>query len=136
MAQLKFSVAERGGNFLSFLRESLAAHAQVESIGWGELWAALRKTALAKSGFDLSEIGSTWLGSCLGMSALRPFSARDMAQFGGVEGFLPVVWPSSGVSGHQGVWSIPWLADARVIYYWRDALETAGVDEISAFSTP
>jgi multiple sugar transport system substrate-binding protein len=36
----------------------------------------------------------------------------------------------------MGTWAIPWLADARIIFYWRDMLERASVDEGTAFQTP
>jgi multiple sugar transport system substrate-binding protein len=33
------------------------------------------------------------------------------------------------------VWAIPWLSDVRVVFYWRDMLEEAGIDEETAFSS-
>ena len=33
------------------------------------------------------------------------------------------------------MWAIPWLVDTRIIFYWRDMLEEAGIDETTAFAT-
>jgi multiple sugar transport system substrate-binding protein len=37
--------------------------------------------------------------------------------------------------GDDQLWAIPWLSDARVIFYWRDILEHAGIDEAGAFQS-
>jgi multiple sugar transport system substrate-binding protein len=70
------------------------------------------------------------------MDALRPFSRREVASMGGADAFLPAAWQTALVSRDRNVWAIPWYADTRVIYYWRDLLDRAGVDEETAFLTP
>jgi multiple sugar transport system substrate-binding protein len=35
--------------------------------------------------------------------------------------------------GDEQVWAVPWLTDTRVVFYWRDMLEQAGIDEAKAF---
>jgi multiple sugar transport system substrate-binding protein len=135
MGNIKFSIASRSESFTTYTQMALAEYADVTPIGWGELWNALRKTALVRKGYDLSEIGSTWLGSFVGMTALRPFTPRDVTRLGGADMFFPAAWQSASLAGDNRVWSIPWMADTRVIFYWRDLLEKAGIDEATAFSS-
>jgi multiple sugar transport system substrate-binding protein len=70
------------------------------------------------------------------MNALAEFTPGEVAALGGASVFLPAAWQTVKETGAAQVWSIPWLADVRVVYYWRDLLEQAGVDESAAFNTP
>jgi multiple sugar transport system substrate-binding protein len=100
---------------------------------WDAAWDNLARVALYKDGADVSEIGTTWLGSFVGMDAIRPFTAQELSRMGGAETFLPASWQNGSLLGDQNQWGIPWLADTRVIFYWRDMLDGAGIDEATAF---
>jgi multiple sugar transport system substrate-binding protein len=91
----------------------------------------------------VSEVGSTWLDNLKEMRALRPFSTPEIHALGGDIAFLASVWrpeatvPGSSVSpDSRRVISVPWLLDTRLIYYRRDLLAQAGIDEAGAFATP
>ena len=125
-----------------FLREAMADFARkrnrpVEITGhpWGVAWQELVKVALYKTGADVSGIGTTWIGSFVGMEALRPFSQREIANLGGEAAYFTSAWQASRVIANPQIWSIPYVLDARVIFYWRDMLERAGVAESHAFQT-
>jgi multiple sugar transport system substrate-binding protein len=45
------------------------------------------------------------------------------------------VWQTTQVVGQDGTWSVPWFTEARSIYYRKDILEKAGVDEATAFES-
>jgi multiple sugar transport system substrate-binding protein len=50
---------------------------------------------------------------------------------------VPAAWQSAVfVDNPQQVWAIPLQVDPRVIYYWRDLVREAGVDERTAFQSP
>ena len=89
--------------------------------------------ALESQGPDVSQIGSTWLGSLTGMTALRMFRAEEVALFGGRDAFLPAAWESSRLIDVEDVYAIPWLGDVRFLVYRRDILDKAGIDETKAF---
>jgi multiple sugar transport system substrate-binding protein len=89
--------------------------------------------ALRSQGPDVSQIGSTWLGSLTGMAALRMFRADELELIGGQEVFLPASWASSNLIGVEDTYAIPWLADVRFLIYRRDILALAGIDETKAF---
>lgn len=89
--------------------------------------------ALHKTGPDVSEIGNTWLGNLVAMNALRPFAPGDLQTMNGPSAFLAGDWQACSHGGQQ--YAIPWRSDTRVIYYRRDLLAQAGVDEKTAFAT-
>jgi multiple sugar transport system substrate-binding protein len=55
---------------------------------------------------------------------------------GGEHAFEPVAWHSANRSLHGQVWAIPWTADPRVLFYWQDMLDSAGIEETTAFQSP
>lgn len=89
--------------------------------------------AIFSTGPDVSEVGSTWLSSLMSMNALRLFRPREVRALGGQGAFFPVVWQAGERDGN--VMAAPWRTDTRVIYYRRDLLQQAGIDEQNAFAT-
>ena len=143
MTELEFSLIAADPNppeaLLAALNDFEAQrkiHVRVRVFSWGTAWPELVKVALYKSGPDVSVIGTTWVDSFTSMSALRPFSRNEIAAMGGPSTFLPAAWASGSPPNRQQVWSIPWTADTRAIYYRRDLLRQAGVDEQTAFQSP
>jgi ABC-type glycerol-3-phosphate transport system substrate-binding protein len=104
--------------------------------GWDVLWKELVNTAIYRRGADLSETGSTWIAALVAMNALRPFARHEIDQLGGPSAFLPSAWQNVSLVDDPQVWAIPFMADARVIYYWRDMLQQAGLDPQTAFLSP
>lgn len=47
--------------------------------------------------------------------------------------FFPAAWQNVVASSQKDIFAIPFRADARVIFYWKDMLEQAGVDATQAF---
>lgn len=135
-ALLKLSVIEPHGSLPTVL-ERFALDCQVEEMTWDGGWERLSKIAAYRFGPDVSQIGTTWLDSLVAAGAVRPFSDEQVEALGGASLFFPASWQMASLSSWQSkAWSIPWLADVRVIFYWRDMLEEAGVDEKTAFQTP
>jgi multiple sugar transport system substrate-binding protein len=102
---------------------------------WSNAWTELVRVALYGHGPDVSEIGTTWVGDLVGMNSLHSFSPAEVESIGGAGLFLKPAWQSGLVGQDKQVWSIPWLADTRLIYYRRDLFAKAGVSEAGAFST-
>jgi multiple sugar transport system substrate-binding protein len=111
-------------------------HVEANVFEWEAAWPELVKASLYGHGPDVSEIGSTWIGSLVGMNVLLPFSARELSTYGGASAFLPSVWHPVLEAGQGRIWALPWLAYTRLIYYRRDLLDKAGIDERSAFESP
>jgi ABC-type glycerol-3-phosphate transport system substrate-binding protein len=55
---------------------------------------------------------------------------------GGAGTFVPAAWETVRIEKGTEVWAIPWSVYTFVVFYRRDLLERAGVDERVAFSSP
>lgn len=142
MQEIELSVMSYSEPFQSDLRAALeefeaqhGARVQIRSLDWETSWSELLKFTFDGRGPAVSEIGDTWVVSLATMNALRPFTERDVAAVGGRAAFLPAAWQSTLLPGDPTVWTMPWLAETRAIFYRRDLLQAAGVEETTAFAT-
>jgi multiple sugar transport system substrate-binding protein len=108
---------------------------QLAVFDWQKIWKEMVNIGIYKRGADLSEVGTTWIGSFVSMNVLRSFTPAEVDQIGGESVFLPTAWQTTSLVGDARVWAIPFMSDVRVIFYWRDMLEKAGVDEAAAFAS-
>jgi multiple sugar transport system substrate-binding protein len=104
-------------------------------INWQNCWSELLQVALFREGPDVSEIGNTWVGDFARMVALRPFTSSEIDQLGGSDAYLPSSWNSGIIYEEPDVWAVPWLADTRILFFRRDILNEAGIEEETAFDT-
>jgi multiple sugar transport system substrate-binding protein len=111
---------------------------EIYKMAWEDAWEELAKIGLYRSGPDVSQVGTTWLEGLVASGSVRPFTVGEVNSMGGAAAFFPATWQTVLVPWGQSrkVWAIPWLVDTRVIFYWRDMLEEAGIDETTAFVTP
>ena len=142
MEEISFSVFNHGPaateNMRGLLREFEqrdGIHVRLEIIPWETAWARLVEIALYHTGPDVSQVGSTWVGDLVRMGALRSFTDKDVEKLQGPNTFFDSVWVRgfSDEPDEHAVYSIPWTGDARVVYYRRDLLYRAGIDERTAF---
>lgn len=110
------------------------AEIHINEINWSEAWSETLKISLYKAGGDVSQVGAPWVYNFTTMNSLHPLT-KEVPGLGGEASYLPSIWQFVYAEDRQEVWSIPWFVDVRVIYYWRDMLEKAGVDEATAFQT-
>lgn len=144
MNTLQFSVAkpehsQRVADFFSDLTKGdiisrLNLELKVDAVPWTRFWQFIQNKTLFKSGLDLSEVGTTWLAALIGANAVRPFSSKEIRQFGGESSFSDTAWKRTAESDKQR-FSIPWMTDTRVIYYWKDLLKIVGIDGEHAFDS-
>lgn len=145
MEQVDLTLFEHGPVALANARSLLVQfeqfhkiHVNLSILSWVDGWNKLVEIALGHSGADVSEIGTTWLSDFAKMNAFNPLSRRNLNTLGGSEQFIDASWKSCQVASSRGVvnaWSVPWSADTRCIYYRKDLLEKAGIDETTAFDT-
>ncbi len=145
MQEITFSVFNHGQAAVENMRGLLkefeqkeGIHVRLEMIPWGTAWARLVEIALYHTGPDVSQVGSTWVGDLVRMGALRAFSEAEIESLKGPAAFFDSVWVRgfSDELDPNAYYSIPWTGDARVVYYRRDLLYRAGIDERTAFSSP
>jgi multiple sugar transport system substrate-binding protein len=99
-------------------------------------WADVSHTMTYQKGADITEVGASWVESLIATNSLRPFSSTEFQAFGGADAFVMPAWKSEKLDMGETIYSIPCRADARLIFYRRDLLAQAGVDEETAFTTP
>ncbi len=102
---------------------------------WASAWNELLSIGLHNRGPDISQVGTTWLGSLVGMQSLRPFTDSEITRIRGGGDFIPAAWTSSMIPGEAQHYAIPWIADTRLFLYRRDLLDKAGIDEAHAFES-
>jgi multiple sugar transport system substrate-binding protein len=106
---------------------------RVRNMHWGPAWDELNDIGQQQRGPDISQIGSTWVGSLARRGMLHAFSPQDLADFGGPEVFHSGSWESVSTLGYPGDWAIPWIADTHLIVYRKDLFAKAGIAENEAF---
>jgi len=108
---------------------------KLEVIPWSMGWQKLVEMGLYHVGADISEIGSTWIMDFVAMNALRPFSQEEADEITSGRRYFDSSWVG-GVDQARTIWGIPMAADARVVFYRKDWLQKAGIDEENAFKGP
>ncbi|HUS15315.1 MAG TPA: extracellular solute-binding protein, partial [Chloroflexia bacterium] len=139
MAQeLEFSVISPITSVLQALLGQFEARygtrVRLRELSWDSAWNDLFKSALHNDTADLSEVGSSWLGDLVAMRALQSFSASELAALQADTTFVPAAWRGTRLLGQTETWAIPWMMGARLLFYRRSLLTTAGVDEATAFT--
>ncbi len=142
--ELEFSIMADTPHNIQPLLEQFEAetgiHVRLRLLAWDSAWSMFVRAALYSDGPDVSEIGTTWVGDLIGMNALRPYGAAEVAGLGRSGAYFPTNWKTAvRLIGPQPsterVWGIPWLTGARLIFFRPDLLEKAGSDPQTAFQT-
>jgi ABC-type glycerol-3-phosphate transport system substrate-binding protein len=95
----------------------------------GTGWMEIANMAIHQHGVDVSEIGTTWVGSLAAMNALRSFDESEIEQLGGSNAYFDVLWKAGILVGDERVWAIPWLSHPLVLYYRHDWLKQIGIEQ-------
>ena len=143
MEEIVLSIGNHGATGVENLKlllqkfeQQFGVHVRLDTIPYSSLrWSRLVEAALYHTGPDVSEVGNTWVGDLVRMEALRPFQSEEVDRITGGARYFKAVWQSS-IRINQGIrmiYSIPWSSDARAIFYRRDLLENAGIEETTAF---
>ncbi|HZY41602.1 MAG TPA: extracellular solute-binding protein, partial [Anaerolineae bacterium] len=142
MSDLEFSVMAHGPTTADDLRPVLArfeaeqrVKVKLRVFTWETGWTETMKFALYGHGPDVSEIGSTWVGTLAATGTLRPFGIREIAAAGGRYAFLHPSWQSGYLTGQPEMWAMPWLSNVRFVFYRQDVFQQAGIDTTTAFRT-
>lgn len=109
-----------------FEKEHPKIKVKVTVIDWGAAWTKITTAATSHDVPDIVQLGSTWVGSISSMGALYDVSDRAH-EVGGKAAFVPAAWKTSGLIGSGKVTAIPWIVDARALYYRTDVFEKLGL---------
>jgi multiple sugar transport system substrate-binding protein len=136
MIQLELSIMANDAELANSLNPLLKVfeerhhiHVNLTAIPWNNGWSEISKYGIYGHGPDVSEIGTTWIGSLAAMQTLKPFTPQQVRAVGGAEAFFDTNWQSGLFAGMSQPFAIPWLGDVLVLYFWKDILEKAGISE-------
>lgn len=107
--------------------EETGIKVKVTSVDWGAAWSKITTAATSGDVPDVVQLGSTWVSAISGMGALETWSREAIAELGGQKAFVPVAWKTTGIENSGKTTAIPWIVDARALYYRKDVLKKAGV---------
>jgi multiple sugar transport system substrate-binding protein len=140
MPQLELSVMNHSPEAETVLRSLLdlfesqtGISVQLNILEWTSAKAELNRIARYHQGPDVSEVGTTWVGDLISMNALRSLKPGEVAKIGRPDDFVPASWQTSHLIGDDLAWAVPWLSETYLIYYRKDLLAKAGIEESSAF---
>jgi multiple sugar transport system substrate-binding protein len=105
---------------------------KVELVGWDVQFDRIRNAAVSGEGPDVTQAGTTQVPFFAALGGFEDLSSR-VEDIGGSAAYPEGVWQTTQVQGQEGTWAVPWFTEARTIYYRKDVLEKAGVDEATAF---
>lgn len=114
-------------NLLKPFEEKSGIKVKITSVDWGAAWSKITTAATSGDVPDIVQLGSTWVSAIAGMGAMDVFSAEAIARVGGAKAFVPVAWSTTGIEKSGKVNAIPWIVDARALYFRTDALQKAKV---------
>ena len=112
-------------------QQKIKVHA--EHMLWEEAWSKLLNFALHGGGPHISIIGAIWTSSLMAMNSLRPITTQEIDSLGGAEAFFPSTWESTLLTSTGQAWGIPYNGYTYLVFYRRDLLSIAGVNEETAF---
>lgn len=95
---------------------------KVTVLDWGAAWTKITTAATSRDVPDIVQLGSTWVGSISGMGALLDVKEK-MSEVGGAKAFVPASWKTSGILNKGQVTAIPWIVDARALFYRTDVFK-------------
>ena len=107
--------------------EKTGIKVKVTSVDWGAAWSKITTAATSGDVPDIVQLGSTWVSAISGMGALEVFSPEAVAALGGSETFVPVAWKTTGIESSGKTTAIPWIVDARALFFRKDVLRKTGI---------
>ncbi len=142
MSEIEFSINNSSENpaeaiqpLLATFREQNRANVSVVVYDWANAWTEFMNISLYGHGPVISQTGNSWMGSLIARNSLRVFKDREVAELGGRQNFLPESWQSCLDFDNKSMVAVPWHLDTYLVYYRRDLLEKAGINEATAFLT-
>ncbi len=114
--------------------EKTGIKVDVEVVDWGVQLDRIRNAAVSGEAPDVTQSGTTQVPFFAALGGFEDLSGR-VEDVGGEGAYPDGVWQTTQVVDQDGTWSVPWFTEARSIYYRKDILEKAGVDEATAFES-
>ena len=99
---------------------------KVTVLDWGAAWPKITTAATSGDTPDIVQLGTTWVGAISAMGALMDLKDK-VKELGGSKAFVDASWATSGLTGSGQVTAIPWIVDARCLFYRTDVFKKLGL---------
>ena len=109
-----------------FLNKNPDIEVEIVSLDWGSAWQKITTAATSKDAPDIVQLGTTWVGAISSMGAMQDVSA-NIREAGGGQLFVDSAWATSRIVGSSEVIAVPWIVDARVMFYRTDVFRRLGL---------
>lgn len=95
---------------------------EYEMLSWSRAWFRLMQAIKEKSGPDIIQIGTTWIGTLGYLGAVHKLDKRVSSK----SSFVPTFLGMCRFYNH--LWALPWFCEGRVLFYRKDYLQKAGIN--------
>ena len=102
---------------------------------WDDYKQEITMMALYGRGSDVSQVGFPLTDDLIAMNALQPALPQLLAKIGGEGALHPTIRKIARRHEAGLIWGLPWMVDPRALFYWKDMVDTAGVNAETAFQT-
>ena len=101
---------------------------EIQQIPWTAAHEKLLTAYAAGALPDVCQLGNTWLPEFAALGALTPLQPFvDASDVVDPEDFFPGIWDTAVIDGE--LLGIPWYVDTRLLFYRKDLLREAGVEQ-------
>lgn len=131
MDKIKFWLMPNGGfeskqtiemELAFFKKKHPKIEVDFEILSWSRSWFRLMQAIKEKSGPDIIQIGTTWIGTLGYLGAVHKLDRRARSK----NKFVPTFLNTCRFFDH--LWALPWFCEGRVMFYRKDYLKRAGID--------
>src|SRR3954454_16755983 len=106
----------------------------VQEVGWDVQFDRIRNAAVSGSGPDITQAGTTQVPFFAALGGFQDLSSH-VNDIGGAKAYAPGIWNTTKLEGQNGTWAVPWVTEARSVFYRQDGLKQAGIAPATAFSS-
>lgn len=110
-----------GQELTAFRKKNPTVEVECETLSWSRAWFRLMQAIKEKSGPDVIQIGTTWIGTLGYLGAVNKLDK----EVGKKNDFIPTFLGMCRFYDH--LWALPWFCEGRVLFYRKDILAKAGV---------
>jgi len=111
-----------------FRAEHPTLRLEVQQIPFSAAHEKLLTAIVGRSTPDVAQVGNTWIPELVALDALQPLDGwLTRVSVTRKENHFPGIWATNTLGEH--LWGIPWYVDTRLLFYRKDLLARAGIQQ-------
>jgi len=104
-----------------FKKKNPKIEVECEMLSWSRSWFRLMRAIKEKSGPDIIQVGTTWIGTLGYLGAVHKLDKNVGAKNNFIPAFLDMC------RSYNHIWALPWFCEGRVLFYRKDILSKSGI---------